>query len=67
MSDKYRISDRIWCEDCKYVDECEKHYGKIGVDKEDCTAIVGSHFCRKSWDGFECYCCNKSKETKKTT
>lgn len=37
------------CYTCEKRKECEKAYGRIGVDVEDCRAIEGTHFCWLSW------------------
>lgn len=34
------------CLKCKYRSECEEHYGKIGEEGEDCTAVGGTHLCK---------------------
>lgn len=34
---------------CPHKSKCEKEYGIIGIDKEDCTVICGTHFCLWSW------------------
>lgn len=54
--EEYReyIKDYYDCLKCHYRDPCEKEFGRIGIDEEDCSAVVGTHFCRRSWDGFKC-------------
>lgn len=44
--------DNCPCYTCKYLPQCEEHFGRIGVDEEDCRAIVGTHFCMGSWQKF---------------
>lgn len=34
---------------CPHIDMCQKEYGQIGEDVEDCTVICGTHFCLWSW------------------
>lgn len=40
------------CLKCKYRSECEEHYGKIGEEGEDCTAVGGTHLCKVFWKQF---------------
>ncbi len=40
------------CLACQFRQLCEEHYGRIGIDKEDCRAIYGTHFCRADWQKF---------------
>lgn len=36
---------------CVYVKiKCEKKYGAKRDDGDDYTAIIGTHFCLRSWD-----------------
>ena len=37
------------CLTCPHLKDCEKCYGRIGIDVENCTAIEGTHFCLLSW------------------
>jgi hypothetical protein len=46
------------CFKCPHRELCEKEYGSLD-QIENCSAVVGTHFCRRSWDGFECCCRNK--------
>lgn len=48
------IKDYYDCLKCHHRDPCEKEFGRIGIDEEDCSAVAGTHFCRRSWDGFKC-------------
>ena len=40
------------CENCKYKNKCENENGKERPDGDDYRALIGSHFCRRSWDQF---------------
>lgn len=40
------------CLTCNWRQPCEEWYGRIGIDEEDCRAIVGTHFCRADWQPF---------------
>jgi len=42
----------MMCDDCQYIEQCKKEYGEYREDGDDYRAVVGSHFCRKSWDPF---------------
>jgi hypothetical protein len=37
------------CLICPHKEKCEKEYGRIDIDNEDCTSICGTHFCLWSW------------------
>jgi hypothetical protein len=41
-----------YCIDCTHRKDCEQEYGEIREGGDDFRAVVGSHFCRKSWDQF---------------
>jgi hypothetical protein len=41
------------CEDCKYKLECEKQFGPEQENGDDYRAIIGTHFCLRSWDAFK--------------
>jgi hypothetical protein len=45
------------CYHCTYREECEKEFGKIGVDKEDCRQISGTYYCTEQWLNDECGKC----------
>lgn len=47
------------CIDCQYKIACEKAYGAERDDGDDYRAVIGTHFCRRSWDGFTCERCSK--------
>lgn len=49
------------CLTCQYKIECENEYGRIGIDEEDCTAVIGTHFCKASWQPFFDNC-NKKRD-----
>lgn len=49
------------CYECEFREPCEKEYGRLGIDAEDCSAIEDSHFCLLSWKPFidACKRCNE--------
>jgi hypothetical protein len=50
--------DQYDCLTCKFRERCEKEYGKIGVDVEDCTPMAGMYeFCPKVMKEFKDLCC----------
>jgi len=51
MGEKFDVN-KISCDKCKYEEECEKHNGKKRDDGDDYRAIIGSHMCQLSWEGF---------------
>lgn len=41
------------CETCEYLEPCSEKYG--GLDEvENCSAVIGTHFCLASWKEFFC-------------
>lgn len=38
------------CEECEHKIKCEKEYGAKRDDGDDYTAVIGTHFCLRSWD-----------------
>lgn len=43
-------NDPYTCEECEHKIKCEKKYGAKRDDGDDYTAIIGTHFCLRSWD-----------------
>jgi len=58
MTDKKVDWDKH-CFHCECREDCEKEFGVIGVDKEDCRQISGTYYCTISWVIRECEECNK--------
>jgi hypothetical protein len=46
------------CEMCRYAKKCEESNGIKRPYGDDYRALIGTHFCRRSWDQFTC-CYNK--------
>jgi len=40
------------CENCQYKLACQYEFGKERPDGDDYRAVIGTHFCRKSWEPF---------------
>lgn len=44
------------CVECRFNKSCQRHEGKFSFyykkNMEDCTALVNSHFCLKSWEPY---------------
>jgi len=50
-----KIKPPYTCKDCEHKVNCKKEWGK------EYNAIIGTHFCRKSWNEF--YNIIKQKES----
>jgi len=44
--------DNYDCSTCEHRFSCEKEYGEEREDGDDFRAVIGTHFCRASWDIF---------------
>jgi len=53
------IENELWCDNCSHVENCKHDYGEKRDDGDDYRAVVGTHFCRKSWDTFDQHCREK--------
>ncbi len=40
------------CDKCEHVEACITQYGEKRADGDDYRAMVGTHYCRASWDAF---------------
>lgn len=44
------------CDDCDWIEQCSNEFGELRGDGDDYRAVIGTHFCRRSWENFKCNC-----------
>lgn len=47
------------CNECWYLPKCSKEWGTPESAEGGYCVVMGTHFCRASWDDFKCTCKKK--------
>lgn len=47
------VNMELECKACDYYAECSKRFGPL-EDEENCSAVIGTHFCLASWANITC-------------